>query len=93
MALVHLNATVNTIPTRIIKTSPGSGYTAVQIFNRDNQPIYIGDAEVTVAVGPSGGSVLASNSSVQIWMNAGDELYAVSTGGTTAGAVSIIYSA
>jgi len=93
MALVHLNATVNTIATRIVKTSTGSGYTAVQIYNRDNQPIYIGDANVTVAVGANGGSVLASNSSVQLWLNAGDEVYAISTGGTAAGAVSIIYSA
>jgi hypothetical protein len=93
MPLIHVNASVNTIATKICQLPTGVQYTAVQVYNRDNQPIYIGDANVTTAVGPNGGSVLASNSSVQIWMNAGDALYAISTGGTAAGAVSIIYSA
>lgn len=93
MAMTHLNATVNTVATPIVTIPRGTPYTAVQIFNRDNQPVYIGDKEVTVAVGDSGGSVLASNSSIQIWMRAEDTLYAISSGGTAAGAVSIIYSA
>jgi len=92
MALVHNNPTVGTTPTLIVSMPTGIDYTAVQIYNRDNQAIYIGDYDVTVAVGPAAGSVLASNSSVQLWLNAGDEVWAISTGGTANGAVSVIYS-
>jgi len=92
MALIHTNTTVSTTPIQICQLPVGSPYTAVQIFNGDNSIIYVGDSVVTTAAGANQGSQIASKASLQIWLHAGDALYAVAAGTTTAGAVSVIYS-
>jgi hypothetical protein len=93
MALIHSNITVGTTPTPLVTLPNGVGYVAVQINNRDAAPIYIGDANIVVATGANGGSVIAPGASLQLWMHGNEFLYAISTGGTVAGAVSVLYSA
>ena len=93
MALNHSNITVGTTPTLLVTIPNGVGYVAVQINNRDSAAIFLGDNAVTNTVGVNGGQNLAAAGSVQIWMHGNDSLYAVSAAGTSAGAVSVIYSA
>jgi len=93
MALIHTNVTVGTTPTLLVTIPNGVGYVAVQVNNRDSAAIFLGDNAVTNTVGVNGGQNLAAAGSVQIWMHGNDSLYAVSAAGTSAGAVSIIYSA
>ena len=93
MALNHSNITVGTTPTLLVTIPNGVGYVAVQVNNRDSAAIFLGDNAVTNAVGVNGGQNLAAAGSVQIWMHGNDSLYAVSAAGTSAGAVSVIYSA
>ena len=93
MALNHSNITVGTTPTPLVTLPNGVGYVAVQINNRDSAAIFLGDNAVTNTVGLNGGQNVAANATVQIWMHGNDSLYAVSAAGTSAGAVSVIYSA
>jgi hypothetical protein len=93
MALIHTNITVGTTPTPLVTIPNGGGYVAVQINNRDAAPIYIGDANIVVATGANGGTIIAPGASYQLWMHGNDSLYAISSAGTVAGAVSVIYSA
>jgi hypothetical protein len=93
MALNHTNVTVGSSPTLLLTIPNGVGYVAVQINNRDSAPIYIGDANIVVATGVNGGSIIAPGASLQLWMHGNDSLYAISTGGTATGAVSILFSA
>jgi len=93
MALIHTNITVGTTPTLLITIPNGVGYVAVQVNNRDSAAVFLGDNAVTNIVGVNGGQNVAANATVQIWMHGNDSLYAVSAAGTSAGAVSVIYSA
>ena len=93
MALNHSNITVGTTPTLLVTIPNGVGYVAVQVNNRDSAAIFLGDNAVTNTVGVNGGQNLAAAGSVQIWMHGNDSLYAVSAAGTSAGAVSVVYSA
>jgi hypothetical protein len=92
MAFNHTNVTVGTTPTILFTVPTGLGYTAVQICNNHTAALYIGDATVSVS-GAARGNQLASNASVQIWLNAGDTIYGVVAAATATGAISIIYSA
>jgi hypothetical protein len=92
MALVHLNATVGTTATRIVKVQSGlTRNVAVQVQNLDAASIFVGDATITTA-GASRGHAIVANATFQFWLNPGDEVYAISAAGTTAGAVVITYS-
>jgi len=93
MALLHTNITVGTTPTLLGTIPNGVGYVAVQIQNRDSAPVYFGDSLITVASGANGGQILAPGATVQIWMHGNDSIYAISTAGTTTGAVCLVYSA
>jgi hypothetical protein len=94
MALIHANITVGTTPTPLLTLPNGVGYVAVSIQNRDSAAIYVGDANVTAASGANGGhTVAATSGTFQVWMHGNETIYAVSTAGTSTGAVSLIYSA
>lgn len=94
MALLHTNVTVGTTPTPLLTLPNGVGYVAVSIQNRDSAAVYVGDSSVTVATGASGGHVIAATSGTfQVWMHGNETIYAISTAGTSTGAVSVIYSA
>jgi uncharacterized membrane protein YjjB (DUF3815 family) len=92
MAFNHTNVTVGTTPTILFTVPSGLAYTAVQICNNHTAPLYLGDISVAVS-GATRGNQLASNASVQIWLNAGDTIYGVTAAATATGAISIIYSA
>jgi hypothetical protein len=91
MALVHINQTVVTTPTPLVTIPSGGSYTAVQICNNHTSPIYLGDISVA-ATGATRGNQLASNASVQIWLQPNDTIWAISAANTAAGAISIVYS-
>jgi hypothetical protein len=94
MALIHTNVTVGTTATLLVTIPNGVGYVAVQIGNRDTAAIYLGDSAVGVtAASGNAGQALAAAANAQIWMHGNDSLYAVSSAGTAANAVSVIYSA
>jgi len=94
MALIHTNITVGTTPTLLVTIPNGIKGVAVQIQNRDSVAIYVGDSAVTAASGANGGHLIAATSgTLQVWMNGNDSIYAISAAGTSAGAVSVIYSA
>jgi hypothetical protein len=94
MALIHSNVTVGTSPTALVTIPNGVGYVAVSIQNRDTAAVYVGDSAVTAASGANGGHLIAATSgTLQIWMHGNETIYAVSTAGTSTGAVSVIYSA
>jgi hypothetical protein len=92
MALVHLNATVGTTVTRILTVQSGiTNPVAVQFQNLDSAAVFIGDSSIT-ATGSGRGHSVAANGTFQLWLSAGDVVYAISAAGTTAGAVVITYS-
>ena len=94
MALIHANVTVGTSPTALVTIPNGVGYVAVSIQNRDTAAIYVGDASITAASGANGGHLIAATSgTLQVWLHGNETIYAVSAAGTSAGAVSVIYSA
>lgn len=92
MALVHTNSTVGTTVKCIVALPAGlPRTTAVQIQNNDTATIYIGDATVTTS-GAARGHAIAANATFQLWLNANDQVYAISAAGTTTGAVVVTYS-
>lgn len=94
MALIHANVTVGTSPTPLVTIPNGVGYVAVSIQNRDSAAVYVGDSAVTVASGANGGhSIAATSGTLQLWMHGNETVYAISSAGTSTGAVSVIYSA
>jgi hypothetical protein len=91
MALIHASATVGTTPTLICSVQVGLGSVPVQINNQNAQPIFIGDTTIT-ATGAGRGTRIASNGNFQVWAHGGDNIYAISAAGTSAGDVSVLYS-
>lgn len=92
MSVYHNTYTVGTTPTLIATIPDKNPHTALLIFNDDNQPIFIGDATVATSGADRGIKVSKSTTSSQIWLNAGDKLYAISEAGTAANTVSVLYS-
>ena len=91
MAIVHNSVTVGTSATLIATVPVGNPLTAVQISNSDTGTIFLGDATVAVS-GVNKGIRMATNTNLQIWLNSGDALYAISAAGTSANAVGVILS-
>jgi hypothetical protein len=91
MALQHINAQVSTAVTKIVKIPAGVQQTAIQVYNNTGAAIYLGDTSVA-ATGANVGNALANGASVQIWLQAGDELYAICAT-SPSGYLSVIYSA
>jgi hypothetical protein len=91
MALVHNSVTVGTSPTIIATIPAGNPLTAVQVSNSDTQPIFLGDETLT-ATGATKGVRMATVTNLQVWLNAGDVLYAVSVAGTAANSVGVLFS-
>ena len=93
MALQHLNSQVQTTPTLIaaIPVSVGRSI-AVQIYNNHSSPIYIGNQSIATS-GATIGRPMSATSSFQLWLNGGDEIYAISAAQTAVGAVIVTYSA
>ena len=66
-------------------------YTAISIQNNDSASIFIGDNTVSVS-GANKGHVVAAGATYQLWVRASDAVYAISSAGTAANAVSVLYS-
>ena len=91
MALVHVNATTATTAQPLFTLPSGLHSTAVQICNNHTAVLYIGDASVSTT-GATRGSQIAVNASQQVWLNAGDTVWAITAAASATGAISIIYS-
>jgi len=91
MAIVHVNITVGTSATVLTTLSPITEYTAISIQNNDAASIYIGDNTIATS-GANRGHTVAAGSTYQLWLRANDTVYAISAAGTSANAVSILYS-
>jgi hypothetical protein len=91
MALVHLNLQVNTTATRLFTVQPAMKSVAVSIQNNHSASIYVGDSSITTS-GATQGHIITAGSTYQLWLNAGDMVYAISAAQTSAGAISVLYS-
>jgi hypothetical protein len=91
MAIVHLNKTVATTTTLLTTVESLTDYIAISIQNNDSASIYIGDSSIATS-GANKGHVLAAGATFQVWLHASDAIYAISAAGTSANAVSVLYS-
>jgi hypothetical protein len=91
MSLKHTNTQVTTVPGVIVQIPIGVEAVATQIYNNTGAAIYLGDATIATS-GANVGNALANGASVQVWLKAGDALYAVCAS-SPSGYVSVIYSA
>lgn len=91
MAIVHINKTVANTVTALTTLDAITEYTAVSIQNNDTASIFIGDSTVTTS-GANKGHVVAASTTYQIWLRANDTVYAISSAGTAANAISVLYS-
>jgi hypothetical protein len=92
MALFHGNVTVQTTATLIVQVSQTTRYTAVSIQNNHSSAIYVGDDTISTS-GATQGHAVAAGATYQLWLNAGDKVYAISAATTADGACNILYSA
>ena len=91
MAVVHTNTQIFTTPTVLVQMPSTTQYTAVSIQNNHSASIFVGD-KTTATSGATQGHTVAAGTTYQIWLAAGDILYAISAANTAAGAVSVLYS-
>jgi hypothetical protein len=92
MALAHFNTTVGTTVTKVITVPLGlMNPVAVQFQNLDSAAVFIGDNTITTSGATRGHSIPAAGT-FQLWLNAGDTVWAISAAGTTAGALVTTYS-
>ena len=91
MALVHTNTQVFTTPTVLIQMPSNTQYTAVSIQNNHSASIFVGDKTITTS-GATQGHTIAAGTTYQLWLTAGDIVYAISAANTAAGAISVLYS-
>jgi hypothetical protein len=91
MAIVHVNKTVANTATLLTTLNGITEYTAISIQNNDSASIFIGDSTVSVS-GVNKGHTVAAGTTYQLWVRASDVIYAISSAGTAANAVSVLYS-
>jgi hypothetical protein len=93
MALQHINASTQTTATILHTVKTGlKGAVAVQIYNGHSAAIFIGDSTVTTS-GATIGRTIAASGNLQLWLNSGDQIYAISAAASASGAIVITYSA
>lgn len=93
MAFIHKNVTVATTKTLVAQVPSGQRQNiTVQIQNNDVAAIFVGDSAVATS-GATVGWKIAAGGNIQFWCSAGDQIYAISALGTTAGSVVVAYSA
>jgi hypothetical protein len=91
MAIIHDVFTVGTTATLICEIPEGNPTISVYIYNSDNNPIFIGDSTISVS-GASQGLTIPKTTVYEFKINAEDKLYAISSAGTSANAVAVMYS-
>jgi len=94
MALVHNSFILAANTPLLIATIPaGNPLTHVVVTNANAASVFIGDASVAAAGTVDRGVRIAATTNQEVWLNAGDQLYAVSAAGTGSGYdVSVLFS-
>jgi hypothetical protein len=92
MAIVCAAFTVATTPTLIAEIPEGNPSTAVQISNTDSAALFLGTNLVDHSTTANRGVRMNQSTNLQLWLNAGDKLYAISGAGTSTNAVSVLFS-
>ena len=92
MAVYHQTYTVGTTPTLIITIPDKNPLTQITVFNDDNNPIFIGDSSVSTTGSDRGIKISKSTVASNVWLNAGDKLYAIAATETAANTVSVFWS-
>jgi hypothetical protein len=92
MSLTHNSVTVPSATATIIATIPaGNPLTCVHVSNSDTAAIFVGDSSLSNS-GADKGVKISAAAALDIWLNAGDSLYAYSVAGTSANAVAVLFS-
>lgn len=85
MALVHDSFALAANTATLIATIPeGNPTTSVIVTNTNASSIFLGDSSVSTSGNVDRGIRVATNTNQEIWLNAGDKLYAISLAGTSA---------
>jgi hypothetical protein len=94
MTLVHNSFVLAAATPALIATIPaGNPLTPILITNANASSVWIGDASVASGNTADRGVKVVTGTTQQMWLNAGDKLYAVSAAGTGASYdVSVLYS-
>lgn len=94
MAIVHDSFALAANTATLIATIPaGNPLTHVVVTNTNAASIFLGDATVATGGTVDRGIRVATNTNQEIWLNAGDKLYAISLSGTSASFdVAVLYS-
>jgi hypothetical protein len=94
MAIVHNSYVLAANTPLLIATIPaGNPLTNVVVSNANASSVFIGDSSVSTAGTVDRGLRVATLTNQDIWLNAGDTLYAVSAAGTGSSYdVSVLYS-
>jgi hypothetical protein len=94
MAIVHDSFALAANTATLIATIPvGNPTTVVTVTNANAASIFLGDASVSTSGNIDRGIRVATNTNQSLWLNSGDQLYAISLAGTSASFdVSVLYS-
>jgi len=92
MSIRQYNTTVGTAATLICTVLSGSQKTTATIYNGDAAAIRVGNSTVAMS-GATAGIAIAAAGTLQIPLNPGDSLFAISTAGTAASAVTVVLTA
>jgi len=94
MAIVHNSFVLAANTPVLIATIPmGNPLTHVVVSNSNGASVFIGDSTVAAAGTVDRGLRIATLTNQDVWLNGGDELYAVSAAGTgSAYDVSVLFS-
>lgn len=94
MAIVHDSFALAANTATLIATIPaGNPTTVVTVTNANAASIFLGDSSVSTSGNIDRGIRVATNTNQSLWLNSGDQLYAISLAGTSASFdVSVMYS-
>lgn len=94
MAIVHDSFALAANTATLIATIPaGNPTTVVTVTNANASSIFLGDSSVSTSGNVDRGIRVATNTNQSIWLNSGDQLYAISLAGTASSFdVSVLYS-
>jgi hypothetical protein len=94
MAIVHDSFALAANTATLIATIPaGNPTTNVTVTNANAASVFLGDSSVSTSGTIDRGIKVAPSTNQSIWLNAGDQLYAISLAGTSASFdVSVLYS-
>lgn len=94
MALVHESFTLAANTATLIASIPAGNHpTRVVITNANAASVFIGDSTVATGGNADRGVKVAPSTNQEIWLHAGDQLYAISLAGTSGSYdVAVLYS-